>query len=805
MLGCVSYDPSVSTIWEKMRSYLNASGCPMDFMLFTNYEQQVAALLDGRIDVAWNGPIAHVMSQEYAGSGGIKSLGMRDCDRNFVSLCVARHDAEVQSVHDAEGKVVATGASDSPQAHVVPLYWLKSLNINPQRVDAFDIDLGKHGDTALGEIAAMEALVAGKAQVGLLSKMMWTRGLGGLLPSIDAKALAAAVGEIPGEAPPVFDHCQFDVLASNPEWKRESFKKSIFAMDMKNPEHTEVMKLEGISESWMPTREEGYEVLRKAMQASPISGGAVRTGGSATSARAFGTLAGSRRFASSASRPWSGQRRGCSGGAGASGPTVGVIGAGVAGLQTIRALRAKGFQVKAFDKASTVGGVWREGYINFGVQVPKQLFEFPDFPFNIPWGQYPTGEETQKYIEDYVDHFKLEDHLQLSCSVQGVEPSGKGWTFTVCENGGQPKEEHFDYCVVSTGMYSTDRPFMPEVPGKSDFAGEVLHSTAFQRPEQVEGKNVVVVGGCKSAFDCAVEASKIKGTKVTIVSRAAHWPTPRKIAWLIPFQYVFLSRLGQALVTGHKGPLPGAPAHMSLWHKLGWPVMAVAFKVVEMLFAFQFGNVAGKTSPLFKKDVVTDFYGYASVLDYSFRDAVKNGKIDWRMGEISSFKSNAAQVDGTEIPADVAIFGTGYQKDYSIFSEETRQKLNIENDGLYLWRHTIPADVANLAFVGSELACISNISSYGLQAAWLSQLWSGDFAKPSVEDMEKENDAMKTWKRSWMPNTPARASLVLLHQTHYHDILLKDMSLPCMRKMPNPLAEFLMPYHPHDYDGIVKG
>ena len=42
--------------------------------------------------------------------------------------------------------------------------------------------------------------------------------------------------------------------------------------------------------------------------------------------------------------------------------------------------------------------------------------------------------------------------------------------------------------------------------------------------------------------------------------------------------------------------------------------MAGAFSIVEMLFAAQFGNMTGKTSPLFKKDVVSDFYGYAQVL-----------------------------------------------------------------------------------------------------------------------------------------------------------------------------------------------
>jgi len=35
------------------------------------------------------------------------------------------------------------------------------------------------------------------------------------------------------------------------------------------------------------------------------------------------------------------------------------------------------------------------------------------------------------------------------------------------------------------------------------------------------------------------------------------------------------------------------------------------------------------------------------------------------------------------------------------------------------------------------------------------------------------------------------------------DILLKDMKVNHLRKMPNLLAEAFMPYQPEDYNGIV--
>jgi hypothetical protein len=45
--------------------------------------------------------------------------------------------------------------------------------------------------------------------------------------------------------------------------------------------------------------------------------------------------------------------------------------------------------------------------------------------------------------------------------------------------------------------------------------------------------------------------------------------------------------------------------------------------------------------------------------------------------------------------------------------------------------------------------------------------------------------------------------LVLLHQTHYHDQLLRDMGENPHRK--GGLAEFFMPYKPADYNGIMGG
>lgn len=49
--------------------------------------------------------------------------------------------------------------------------------------------------------------------------------------------------------------------------------------------------------------------------------------------------------------------------------TVGIIGTGVAGLATAKTLLAEGLDCTQFERYATLGGVWSDGYLNFGVQV----------------------------------------------------------------------------------------------------------------------------------------------------------------------------------------------------------------------------------------------------------------------------------------------------------------------------------------------------------------------------------------------------------------------------------------------------
>ena len=59
---------------------------------------------------------------------------------------------------------------------------------------------------------------------------------------------------------------------------------------------------------------------------------------------------------------------------------IAIIGAGVAGLATARSVLQAGRDCTIFERSSVLGGVWSDGYLNFGVQVQRELYEFSDWP-----------------------------------------------------------------------------------------------------------------------------------------------------------------------------------------------------------------------------------------------------------------------------------------------------------------------------------------------------------------------------------------------------------------------------------------
>jgi phosphonate transport system substrate-binding protein len=261
VLGAVAYDPKVVTIWEGFRAWFVGRGLRFDYVLYSNYERLVEALLDGHVDVAWNSPLAWVRARRLAAARGlgVRAVAMRDTDCDLRSVVVVPAGGAVAEVADLRGRVVAVGALDSPQATLLPLAHLRGAGLEPGRdfqVRRYDVLVGKHGDHVGGERDAAKALADGEVDAACVLEGNYRLFLSEDVLAADRTRVLIATGR--------FDHCNFTVTDAAPAELVERFRQLLLSMSADDPEVRPLLELEGLR-VWLPGRTDGYTALEAAV------------------------------------------------------------------------------------------------------------------------------------------------------------------------------------------------------------------------------------------------------------------------------------------------------------------------------------------------------------------------------------------------------------------------------------------------------------------------------------------------------------------------------------------------------------
>jgi len=260
-LGAVAYDPKVVTIWEGFKSWFIDHDLPFDFVLYSNYERLVEGHLAGEVHAAWNSPLAWIEADRAAALLGRKAraVAMRDTDRDLSSIIIVRADSKIKAIGDLAGKGVAVGASDSPQATIIPLLLIADAGLRPGadlRVESHDLLVGKHGDHVGGEREAARDLIAGRVEAAcMLDANLLTFTREGTLSSGSTRILA--------QTPP-YDHCNVTVLDDAPIDLAWRFVDLLLGMKYEDPVVRPLLDLEGLKQ-WLPGRIEGYAQLTRAV------------------------------------------------------------------------------------------------------------------------------------------------------------------------------------------------------------------------------------------------------------------------------------------------------------------------------------------------------------------------------------------------------------------------------------------------------------------------------------------------------------------------------------------------------------
>ena len=257
-IGVVAYDPKVVTIWEGIKDYFTARDIAMDFVLFSNYDAQVDALLDGWIDIAWNTNIAYVKVHRRT-AGKCAVLAMRDVDVGFTTKIIANTKSGVNKIEDLRGKRFVLGSRDSAQAAILPQYFLRHSGIDTAKdmtTTRFDLDVGKHGDTGTSEVEVLNAVAAGEADAGAVGDQYWARVLAeNLVDNSTVRAIWTS---------PEYCHCNFTVREKADESKLARWTNALLEMDYNKPAERKILEMEGLKR-WVLPQLDGYRALFEAV------------------------------------------------------------------------------------------------------------------------------------------------------------------------------------------------------------------------------------------------------------------------------------------------------------------------------------------------------------------------------------------------------------------------------------------------------------------------------------------------------------------------------------------------------------
>jgi putative flavoprotein involved in K+ transport len=305
-----------------------------------------------------------------------------------------------------------------------------------------------------------------------------------------------------------------------------------------------------------------------------------------------------------------------------------VIGAGPAGLAAAAMLRRQGLDAVVIDRAAAVGSSWRGHYDRLHLHTVRWLSDLPGLRFPRSHGRWVHRDGVIEYLEHYASHHGLE--LMLDTEVRGLTRTGGGWLLDTSAGTVEAGS-----VVVATGYNNV--PFMPEYPGRQDFAGELTHASCYRNPLPYRGRDVLVVGSGNTGAEIAVDLVEGGARRVRLAVR-----TPPNIV---------------------RRQVGGTPNQ----------VMAVALRNLPPRFVDAFVRVAQRITigdlsryglPRPERGVYTRVIedDVIPIIDVGLIDCVKKGQVEI-VGALLGFDGPEVILAGHErIRAEAVIVATGYRR-----------------------------------------------------------------------------------------------------------------------------------------------
>ncbi|HET9759534.1 MAG TPA: NAD(P)/FAD-dependent oxidoreductase [Nocardioidaceae bacterium] len=340
-------------------------------------------------------------------------------------------------------------------------------------------------------------------------------------------------------------------------------------------------------------------------------------------------------------------------------PYVLIVGGGQGGIALGARLRQLGVPTIIVDKRARPGDQWRSRYKSLCLHDPVWYDHLPYIKFPDNWPVFSPKDKIADWLESYTKVMELNYWSNTEAKSASYDEKTGEWTVEV-EREGQPVVLKPKQLVLATGM--SGKPNIPTIEGMETFRGDQHHSSAHPGPDAYAGKRAVVIGSNNSAFDIC-GALWEKGADVTMVQRTSTHIVRSDTLMDIGLGALYSEEAVAAGVTTEKADLIFASLPYRIMHEFQIPLydqmrerdQDFYDRLEKAGFLHDWGDDG---SGLFMKYLRR---GSGYYIDVGAADLVANGDVKLAHGQVTRLTENSVVLDdGTELPADLVVYATGY-------------------------------------------------------------------------------------------------------------------------------------------------
>ena len=217
---------------------------PIELTVPTSYAAVVEAIANNQEDIAYLGGFTFLQASRRA---GVLPLVQRERDQNFHSVFITQPGSGINSLTDLKGHSFAFGDVNSTSGHLMPAYYMRAANIDPNLL-AKTLYSGGHDATAL-------AVANRKVDAGAMDELVF-RNL------MESGKITQQQVKVFYTTPAFFDYVW--VARKDLDAKiSDSFADALLNLDASNPENKVLLDLLNASK-YLRANDSSYDKLREA-------------------------------------------------------------------------------------------------------------------------------------------------------------------------------------------------------------------------------------------------------------------------------------------------------------------------------------------------------------------------------------------------------------------------------------------------------------------------------------------------------------------------------------------------------------